>query len=371
VFTHLMKVPFLNPDIREADIQRMAKSVRSGWIARGPYAPQLEQMLAEYLEAPHAVVISSCTAALHTSLMLAGVTRGDEVITTPLSWVATSNVILYERATPVFADVDPATGILDIREVEKKITKKTKAVILVHLYGQMADMKAYRKLGKKYGLAIIEDAAHALEATRDGYRPGQLGFSACFSFHAAKNITSGQGGALILNTPAHAERANLLKRDGVVGTNEHRRMVDFGHMHNLTDFQAALLVGQLGRVRQTHKKRLAIFERYERAFRGHPHIRLFARVPGSLHACHMFMIQVDPAFRGEARRRLTDLGVQTSIHYDPIHLEPFYTKKFGFKTGDFPVAESLGASLITLPTYSRLTSPEQKHVIKSVVSLFA
>jgi dTDP-4-amino-4,6-dideoxygalactose transaminase len=365
-----MKVPFLNPDIREADIARMAKSVRSGWIARGPYAPKLEAMLAQYLEAPHAVVISSCTAALHTALMLADVGEGDEVITTPLSWVSTSNVILYEGATPVFADVDRATGILDIKEVEKKITKKTRAVILVHLYGQMADMKAYQKLGKKYGIAIIEDAAHALEASRDGYRPGQLGFAACLSFHAAKNITSGQGGALIVNTPEHAARVNLIKRDGVAGTNEHRIMTDFGHMYNLTDFQAALLVGQLARIRATHKKRRALFERYEKAFGGHPAIKVFDQVPGSVHAGHMYMIQVPGEMRDEARGRLKEAGVETSIHYKPIHLEPFYAKTFGFKRGDFPVAEALGDSLITLPTYSRLTKKEQDHVIRSVLSLF-
>lgn len=347
----------------------MVASVKSGWIARGPNAPKFEAELARYMDAEHAVIMSSATAALHVSLMLAGVQPGDEVITTPMSWVATSNVVMYEHATPVFADVDPATGILDIQQVEKKITKKTKAIILVHLYGQMADMKAYKKLGKKYGIPIIEDAAHALEASRDGYRPGQLGLTACFSFHAAKNITSGQGGALIVNSLAHKKRANLLKRDGVEGTNEGRVMLDFGHMYNLTDFQAALLLGQLSRLGETHKKRLALFDRYDAGFKGQSDIKTLDRVPNSVHACHMYMIFVDPTVRNKLRKLLGEKGIQTSIHYPAIHLEPFYRKRFGFSEGDFPITENMAASAITLPTYSKLSRAEQDHVTKTILKL--
>jgi len=187
-----MKVEFLNPNIHAADIRRMVKSIETGWLVRGAYTRAFETELNSFL-GNTSFVTSSCTAALHMSLILAGVKEGDEVITTPISWVATSNVILYQGAKVVFADVDPLTGILDINEVKKKITPKTKAIILVHLYGQMADMKEFAKLG----IPIIEDAAHALEAERDGIRPGQLGFSACLSFMLRRTSPAGRAGQLL------------------------------------------------------------------------------------------------------------------------------------------------------------------------------
>jgi len=250
-----MKIPFLRPGITEADIQRMNRSIRTGWLAHGEYTHTFEKELDKFL-GNTSFVTASCTAALHMALILAGVKKGDEVITTPMSWVSTANVILYCGAKIVFADVDPLTGILDINEVKKKITKKTKAIIVVHLYGQMADMKAYSKLG----IPVIEDAAHALEARRDFFRPGQLGFAACLSFHAAKNITCGQGGAIITK---EKEKCKLLVRDGVKNIDGKRVMLDWGYKYDSTDFQAALLIGQIKRINKTHAAREKVFERYE------------------------------------------------------------------------------------------------------------
>jgi len=347
-----MKVEFLNPNIRSSDIKRMVASLKTGWLVRGPYTKTLELEMGSFLKG-ECVITSSCTASLHMALTLAGVKKGDEVITTPISWVATSNVIMYEGAKVVFADVDPETGILDIKEVKKKITPKTKAIILVHLYGQMADMRAFSKLG----VPIIEDAAHALEAERDGLKPGQLGIAACFSFHAAKNLTAGQGGAIITRDRAKCE---LLIRDGVRNINGKRTMVDFGHKYDLTDFQAALLIGQLRRVDATHAKRLAVYKRYEQAFAGKVS---FPKRTGK-HACHMFVIWVDPDRRDEIRAELEGVGIQTSIHYTPIHLEPFYRAR---QKVSLPIAEKLGASTITLPTY-HLTRKQQNYVIKHVLT---
>ena len=347
-----MIVEFLKPDIRKSDIRRMTRSIESGWLVRGDYTRKFEERLNKFL-GNRSHVTSSCTAALHLSLILAGVNEGDEVITTPLSWVATSNVILYQGAKVVFADVDPATGILDINEVKKKITPRTKVIILVHLYGQMADMREFSKLG----IPVIEDAAHALEAERDGIKPGQLGFSACLSFHAAKNITCGQGGAII--TP-EIERCALLTRDGVRNIDGKRIMLDFGYKYDLTDFQAALLIGQLDRIKSTHAKRAEVFQCYQEAFAG----KVAFHESTGTHACHMFVIHVDPAKRDLIRERLVANGVQTSIHYTPIHLEPFYRS---LCEEAFPVAEKLGAAAITLPTH-RLTRKEQAHVIRQVLN---
>jgi len=347
-----MKVEFLKPDIRESDIRQMVKSIKTGWLVRGPYTREFEEELGRHL-GNSAMVTSSCTASLHMALVLAGVKEGDEVITTPMSWVATSNVVLYQGAKPVFADIDPKTGIIDINEVKKKITKKTKAVVLVHLYGQMADMKAFSKLG----VPIIEDSAHALEAERDGIKPGRLGFAACFSFHAAKNITSGQGGAIVTKD---IDRCHLLVRDGVRNINDKRVMIDFGYKYDLTDFQAALLIGQLKRVKQTHAKRVEVFKRYQDAFAG----KIAFPDSTGTHASHMFVVLVDPARRDSIRASLAAKGIQTSIHYTPIHLEPYYRKRMKVS---LPHAEKFGASVITLPTYA-LTKAEQKYVTRNLLA---
>jgi len=348
-----MKIDFLKPGITEEDIERACDSIRTGWLVHGEYTKQFETELDKYL-GNTSFMTASCTAALHMSLILAGVEEGDEVITTPISWVSTANSILYQKAKVVFADVDPTTGILDIEDVKRKITPKTKAIIVVHLYGQMADMVEFSKLG----IPIIEDSAHALEAEREGIKPGQLGFTSCLSFHAAKNITCGQGGAIITK---EKERCKLLVRDGVTNINGKRVMTDFGFKYDSTDFQAALLVGQIERVRETHAQRLEVFKRYEDAFRGK--ISFPTRI--GTHAAHMFIIWVDSSKRDSIRDSLLEKGIQTSIHYSPIHLEPYY-QKIGFKKGSLPIAEMLGEKTITLPTYA-LTMEQQDYVIKEVL----
>lgn len=347
-----MKIEFLNPGISDEDINRAVKSIKTGWLVHGEYTNMFEKELNRFIGGT-SFMTSSCTASLHMSLILAGVKRGDEVITTPLSWVATANVILYQGARVVFADVD-SNGLLDIEDVKRKITSKTKAIIVVHYCGQMADMIEFSKLG----IPIIEDAAHALEAERDGVKPGQLGFTACFSFHAAKNITCGQGGAIVTD---NIEKCKLLVRDGVKNIDGKRVMVDFGYKYDSTDFQAALLIGQVKRLDKSHAKRLEVFKRYEEAFRGK--LRFQERI--GKHACHMFIIMVDPKRRDAIRRRLAENGIATSIHYTPIHKEPWY-QSHGYKKVSCPVAEAMGESIITLPTYA-LTKTQQKYVIKEVL----
>lgn len=360
------KIPFLNPAITEKDLALMIESINTTWLVSGEYTERLERQLATYFTAKDAAVLSSATAALHLSLVLAGVKKGDEVITTPISWVATSNVILYQQATPVFVDVDPKTGLIDVDQIESKITKKTKAMIVVHLNGQMIDMKKLKMISDKYKIPVIEDAAHALEARRDGIRPGQLGFSLCLSFHAAKNITSGQGGACIVNDLKQGEMLKLLRRDGVLNKDGKRVMYELGYKYDLTDFQAAMLIGQLKRVDATHKKRLQVYQNYIDLLKGSVGIKHITPLKNAVHAAHMFVVFVDPKKRDMVREKMYDVGIETSIHYPAIHLEPYYVKRFGYKQGAFPHAELYGASVITLPTYSGLTKKEQKYIIDTL-----
>jgi dTDP-4-amino-4,6-dideoxygalactose transaminase len=321
--------------------------VKSGWMVPGIFVHRFEKDLHRFVGKP-AVMVNSCTSALHLALIMAGVEEGDEVITTPMSWVSTSNIILYLKAKPVFADVHPDTGLINPEEIKKKITKKTKAIIVVHLYGQLCDMKRIKKVAKK--IPIIEDAAHALEVTR------VQGFAACFSFHVAKNITCGNGGAIACKNPKRLER---LRRHGVVNRKGKRVMLEMGYKYEPTDFQAALLIGQLKRIEKSRIKRKEVYQRYEQAFGGL--IKFPART--GAHAYHLFVIWVKN--RDKVRAKLLKKGIETSIHYSPIHLEPYY-KKLGFKKGSFPIAEKMGREVISLPTYP-MSLKQQNYIIKEVI----
>lgn len=361
-----MKIQFLNPYITESDIKEAVKAIKSGWLTYNNVSKEFEEKFAKYLGVKETVLNSSGTGALHVSLLAAGVGLGDEVITVPLSYVATSNVILYVGAKPVFVDVEPESGLIDVNKVEKAITKKTKAIIPVHLYGQMADMKKLKRIADKHNLLIIEDACHAIEAERDGIKPGQKSFSACFSFHVAKNITSGEGGAVVVNDENLAEKLRLFGEGGVVKTADTRFMTLLGYKYSLTSFQAALLLSQLKRIEKQYQMRKKLWKYYAENLKKISGISFPKEVPNSKHAYHMFIIWVDPKKRDKIREELKKAGVQTSIHFNPIHLEPYYRKRFGFKRGDFPIAEKLGLSTITLPLYPSLTKKEIDYVIKEV-----
>jgi perosamine synthetase len=345
-----MEIPFLKPDIRQSDINRMVKSLKTSWLVPGQESKTVENKLKSYLKVKHAKLTSSCTTALHAALIMCGVKEGDEVITTPVSWVATSNVILYLKAKPVFVDIDE-TGCLNPDLIEAKITPKTKAIIVVHYCGQLADMKKINKIAKKHGLKVIEDAAHCL---LKGIGTGDY---ACLSFHAAKNITSGQGGAIISNSPID----NRIIYHGVEKIDGKRVMTGFGFKGEMTDFQAALLIGQINRLEQTLAKRKKVFENYTRELF---YTELDFPEQKRPSAYHMFIVWSDAGKRDLIRKKLLAKGIETSIHYSPIHLEPYY-QQLGFKKGSFPIAEKTGEEVITLPTYA-LTKKQQDYVIRSL-----
>jgi dTDP-4-amino-4,6-dideoxygalactose transaminase len=364
-----MKIQFLEPLITEEDVESAVKALRSGWLVGGNETTNFEIKFAAYLGVKGAVFTSSCTAALHLSLILAGVSRGDEVITTPLSYVATSNAILYCGATPVFVDVDARTGLMDPQAVSKAITRRTRAILPVHLYGQMVDMKSLSSIARRHGIPIVEDAAHAIEAEREGVRAGARGLAACFSFHVAKNITSGQGGCIASNSGRLARRAVALRRDGVRNEGDQRIMRDLGYKYQGTEFQAALLSRQLERIDEQWKVRRRLWDYYAERFEMVEGVAFPQTVEQGKHACHMFVIWVDPRRRDGMRKALASAGIETSIHYNPIHLEPYYRKTFGYRKGDFPVAERLGFSTITLPLHLKLAKTQQEYVVETVAEL--
>jgi dTDP-4-amino-4,6-dideoxygalactose transaminase len=351
------------------------------FLTTGARVAAFEKELVEFLHVDNgsALGLSSCTAALHLALLALGIGPGDEVITTPMTFIASANVVLHTGATPVFADVDPMTGLLDLSAAEAAIGPRTKAILVVHLYGQMADMKAFRALCDARGLALIEDAAHALEATRDGVRPGQLGDAACFSFYATKNITSGEGGALVMREGARLQRARRLSQHGMSagaadrysGVYCHWDMLELGYKYNMTNLQAAMLSPQLRRIGQIHAARVAIAGRYERGFAGVAGLDYPRVDPRADSARHLFTVWVPPGRRDELLVSLGQRGVGVAVNYRAVHLLGFYRERFGFQEGRFPVAERIGASTITLPLWPGLPEAAQARVVAEVKDLLA
>ncbi|OGW47895.1 MAG: hypothetical protein A2Y66_00720 [Nitrospirae bacterium RBG_13_41_22] len=369
-----MKIEFYKHSIDETDIRRVEEILKTIFLTTGEVVHDFENSLGAYLDANNIVGVTSCTAALHLCLLAWGIAKGDEVITTPMSFCATSNAILHAGATPIFVDVEEETGNINVELIKSKITEKTKAIIPVHLYGQMSDMRGIRKIADKYGIVVIEDAAHCIEGIRDGIKPGQIGDAACFSFYATKNITSGEGGAIATNNREKAELLRMLRLHGIdksaadryTNKYQHYNMPVLGWKYNMDNIKASLLIGQLERINDLWKKRDEIYRRYEDAFSSVKGIKLMRTLPDSRHARHLFTIQVNEAKRDEILASLQEKGIGVAVNFRPIHLFEYYRQRFGYKEGDFPVAEKIGASTITLPLYPRLKDEEAEYVINCV-----
>jgi UDP-4-amino-4-deoxy-L-arabinose-oxoglutarate aminotransferase len=368
------RVEFYRHCLTEADIAAAADVMRSVFLTTGPRSAAFERAFAERLGVSNVVSMSSCTSALYLSLAALGIGPGDEVITTPLTFVATANAILYTGATPVLVDVEPHTGNIDVAQVEGAITRRTRAVIPVHLYGLMADMKALAEVCRRRGILIIEDAAHAAEAERDGLRPGQLGQAACFSFYATKNLTCGEGGAVATMDAALADTLRRLRSHGLskeaagryTERYQHWDMLELGYKANLSDIQAALLLGQLPRLDAQLAQREAIAQQYEQAFADLPGVD-FPRVPrGARSARHLFTIWVPREVRDRALAELQERGIGVAVNYRAIHLLSYYVSRFGIPRGTFPIAEQIGDRTITLPLYPAMTEEDVAQVIGAV-----
>jgi len=362
----MKKIEFFQHSIDERDIERVNRVLRSIFLTTGKEVEEFEQTLSEYVNMKYTVGITSCTAALHLSLISLGIGPGDEVITTPMSFCATSNAILHAGAKPVFVDAEEETGNLNAALIESAITEKTKAIVPVHLYGQMCDMKAIKAIAKKYNLYIIEDAAHAIEASRDGIGVGELSDTVCFSFYATKNITSGEGGAVSTNSEVLADTVRMLRLHGIdkgaadryTGRYKHWDMPLLGWKYNMDNIQAALLIGQLKRIEDLWQKRDKLWKFYEDELRSIKGARLLKTLAGVRHARHLFTVLVPPQKRDSLLWALQEHNVGVAVNYRPIHLLKYYRNTFGYSEGDYPVAEAVGKSTISLPLYPALNESD-------------
>jgi len=369
-----MRVEFYKHTISQGDIDNAVKVLNSLFLTTGETVEHFERRFSQYLGCKYAVGVTSCTAALHLSLLAYGIGADDEVITTPMTFIATANAIIHAGATPVFVDVESETGNMDAGLIEGAISSRTKAILPVHLYGQLCDMKRIRKVADKHHLAIIEDAAHAIEANREGIRPAELGDAACFSFYATKNITSGEGGAISTNNEGTAEKLKKLRLHGMskgaaeryFKRYEHWDMEMLGWKYNMDNIQAALLLNQLENIEKNLERRQEICGMYEDAFTGDSRVSCLRVLPDSKSARHMFTILVPPERRDGILRQLQERGIGVAVNYRAIHLLTFYRQAYGYKRGMFPVAEEIGDSTITLPLYPKLTNEEVRYVIQAV-----
>lgn len=369
-------IPYSHQTIGKDDIDAVIKVLKSDWLTQGPAIEQFERALAKYCETRYAVVFSHGTAALHAAFFAAGLQKGDEFITTPLTFSATSNAGVWQGAKPVFADIERETGNIDPKEVEKKITRRTKAIVSVDYAGNPVDFHLLKKIARKHKLLFIDDAAHALGATYKGRKVGSIADMTMFSFHPVKSITTGEGGAIVTNNKEWYEKMVMFRSHGITKNptllkkkNEGKwyyEMQELGLNYRLTDIQAALGLSQLKKLPKFIAVRKKIAKRYFQAFRNEKNIILPRELPYGRSAWHLFPIRlVNPRKRAFVFKKLQDAGIGVQVHYIPVHTLSYY-KKLGYKKGLCPNAERFYASEISIPIFPLLTIKEQKYIISHI-----
>jgi dTDP-4-amino-4,6-dideoxygalactose transaminase len=372
-------IDFAPPSIGEADIDEVVAVLRSGWLSTGARVASFERAFAAYVNAPHAVAVNSCTAALHLSLLASSVGPGDEVVTTPFTFCATVNVIVHAGATPIFVDVDPVTLNLAPATVAAAITPRTRALLPVHFAGRPADAAGFRRLADSRALALIEDAAHCIEGTSQGIKIGGSADFTCFSFYATKNLTTGEGGMVTTTSAAAADEMRVASLHGMSRGAWSRYspsgptsydVVTPGFKYNMTDVQAALGLHQLSGIEQRLRRREEICRLYDAGLSGLPVSLPPAVAAGDRHARHLYTILIDETecgrSRDELQRMLRERGVATSIHFKAVHLHSYYAERYGLRRGMFPIAESASDRILSLPASPTLTDDEVERVIATI-----
>ena len=358
-----LNVPFHMHNIEKEDTELLLKTLEGPFLSTGALVEEFEGKLERFLSYGHnikALGVSSCTAALHLALLAEGIGKGDEVITTPMTFIATINSILYTGAKPIFVDVDPKTGCIDPQQIEKKITKKTKAILVVHLYGLLCSMEEI----DKFNIPIIEDAAHALETNGVG-----LWGSSCFSFYPTKSITSGEGGAISLLSKEKLEKVRILRLHGMdkgawkryMGAYQHWDMTELGYKYNMTNIQASLLLPQFEKMGNYLERRKRIHKYYQENIKG---VRLLETNPGSSKL--MFTIITKATQRDKLLNLIQEEGVGVAVNYRAVQKLDYYSRSIKYKREDLLAAEVIGDGTITLPLYPKMTDGQVEYVVEVI-----
>ena len=373
-------LPYHQPSLGVEEEASILDSIRSGWLTTGPKTKAFEHNVAAYVGAAHCVAVNSCTAALHLALEAVGVGPGDEVITSPLTFASTANVIVHRGAAPVFADVEADTFNLDPAAFEAAITPRTKAVIPVHLFGQACDMDAINLIARRHSIAVIEDAAHAIGTEYKGVRIGGSGNLTAFSFYATKNITSGgEGGALTTNDAALAERLAIMSLHGISkdawkryssSGYKHWDIIYPGYKYNMFDLQAAIALPQLEKIESFWERRVAIKKRFDAGLLGLDLLMTPAEREYGKHAYHLYpiVLRLDRlrADRDTIMNAIQAENVGIGIHFRAVHTHPYYMEQWGFRRGMFANAERYSDATISLPFYPKMSDADVEDVIAVV-----
>lgn len=376
VTTATAVVNFAPPSIGEAEIEEVLATLKSGWLTTGPRVREFERRFANYVGAEHAIAVNSCTAALHLALLASNACAGTEVVTTPLTFCATANVIVHTGAVPVFADIDPISWNLDPAAAAAAVSSRTRALLPVHYAGRGADVRAFRTLADRHSLALIEDAAHAVETVVDGAKVGSTADFSCFSFYATKNLTTGEGGMLTTSSSEAADYAriaalhgmsrNAWNRYGTSGS-PHYDVVMPGFKYNMMDLQAAIGLHQLAGINRQLARRESIWSIYDAALAGLPLTRPAAVAAGDTHARHLYTVLIDDASgwtRDDLSAAMREHGIITSIHFRALHLHPYYQERFAFARGMFPNAEYVSDRTLSLPLSAGMSDDDAYRVVE-------
>jgi dTDP-4-amino-4,6-dideoxygalactose transaminase len=378
----LMRKDFLvfgSPLIEQPEIDEVVSSMKSGWLGTGPKTHKFEEMFKEYKGCKYAMALNSCTAALHLSMLAIGIKSGDEVIVPTMTFVSTASAVIHAGGIPVLADCERDSMNIDIEDIERKITSRTKAIIPVHFAGRPCKMDAIMEIAKKYSLRVIEDSAHAIEGKYKGENTGTFGDIGCFSFYVTKNIITGEGGRAITNNEEYSDRIKILALHGM-SKDAWKRFSDEGYKHyqvlyagykyNMMDLQAAIGIHQLPRVDKYWERRQEIWNRYNGAFADLPVFTPVPVEPYTKHTYHLYTLLLDidklKISRDEFLYEMTKRNIGVGVHYIALHLHPYYQRTFGYKQGDFPNAEWISERTVSLPLSAKLTAEDVEDVIRGV-----
>lgn len=368
-------LPIATAVFGDEEKKEVIETLESGWITLGPRTKKFEEELIKYTGAKYAIALNSCSAALHLALLAGGIGRGDEVITTPFTFAATVNAILHVGAKPVLVDIDTHTFNINSKLVEKAITGKTKALIPVHYGGHPVDLNTFKALAKKHKLLLIEDAAHAIGAEYKGKKIGTIGDMTCFSFHPVKNMTTGDGGAVVTDNKEFADRLSILRVNGMDKESWKRNTTNgtwdyaittLGFKYHMNDISAALGIWQLKKLDSNNKIRKTLSEKYDKELNGNKVIKTPTRAQNIKHAYNLYPILIDTSklsiTRNELMEKMKTYNVGTVVYYRPLHTHKFYSELLGYKQGDFPVAEKVFEQIICLPMYAGMRTKDVSYV---------
>lgn len=367
-------LPYALPLTDDYEINEVIEAINSGWITTGPKTKLFEEKFKEYIGCKHAIAVNSCTAGLHLSLIGSNIGPGDEVITTPLTFCASVNVIEHCNARPVLVDIDEDTFNIDPNKIEKKITENTKAIIPVHYAGQSCYMEQINEIARKHNLLVIEDAAHASGTEYKNIKVGQESYSASYSFYATKNLTTAEGGMIATNNDELAQQLRILSLHGISKDawkrytsegNWYYEVIYPGFKYNMTDIQAAIGLHQLKKLDAFNSKRKQYADIYNEAFSEIDEIHTPQEVVEGKMIWHLYVIRLKGVSRNDFINEMKKYNIGTSVHFIPIHYHPYYKNKYGFEKGDFPVVENIFDEIVSLPLYPKMTEDELNYVINS------